>query len=604
MKSTSTLKSVINGFVLIAFMITTSYAFGQKKPDKALQKQLEKIKEKTEELRTKLKVPGVGLAIIKDGKVVLSEGFGYRDVENQLPVDAQTTFAIGSASKAFATASMAVLVDEGSIAWDDKVKKHLPDFKLKDAVATEEMTLLDLMTHRSGLPRHDFSWIGSPLDRESLYQRMKFLDFNQTFRGAWQYQNLMYTTGGYLAGKVAGKPWEALVQEKILDPLDMTSTVLSHNEFISMENLAHPYVKKGEEVVKIPHERYDAIGPAGGVNSTITDMAKWVRMHLGDTTLQGHDIISVGQKATMHAPLTTVSASRRFKELTHRSYGLGWFVYYNRGHAVVEHGGNVSGFSALVYMLPDDNIGMVILTNMNSTTLPATLALYSTDILLSNDEVNWYERIHGKEKTEEEKEKEKDLSAEPERVEGTKTSQPMAAYTGTFENPGYGELTVEALDDSLVARYNGATMGMEHWHYDVFRGHDSFYELKRFMNYRTGNDGAITQLEVSFEPTVDPILFTKKPPNQMADPEFLAKLVGTYNIQGAQKATVEFKDKLHLQVVVPGQPPYELVPLKENEFQLKPLKGFSVKFKFDQDGNVTGMDFIQPNGTFPAVREN
>ena len=226
------------------------------------------------------KVPGLAIAIVKDGEVILSQGFGKRNIDQDLEATAETLFAIGSCTKAFTTTAMGILVDEGKLDWDKPVREFLPTFKMFDPYVSDHMTPRDLVCHRSGLPRHDFMWYGAPYTRQEIFDRLQYLEPSKDFRAVWQYQNLMYMTAGYLAGQIAGCDWEAFVRQRILDPLDMHSSNFSVDASQQAPNFAIPYNEKDDVVRPIPFRNIDAVGPAGSINSSVSEMARWLLLNL------------------------------------------------------------------------------------------------------------------------------------------------------------------------------------------------------------------------------------------------------------------------------------------------------------------------------------
>ena len=549
------------------------------------------------------KVPGAAIAIIKDGEIVLSRGFGLRNVAEGLEVTPETLFPIASCTKAFTTSSMALLADEGKLDWDSPVKDFIPSFKLYDSFATERLTPRDLVTHRSGLPRHDLMWYNSTSTRQELFDRLRHLEPNKDLRTTWQYQNLMYMTAGYLVGELSGQTWEEFVQQRIFTPLGMINSSFDINEAKQSPHCSRPYMERKDEVQEIPfYAAQGAVAPAGAIVSSISDMSRWILLHANKGKFNDAQIISEGQMAQMHSPQMVMPETNKYAELTDATYGMGWFIHSYRGHRMVEHGGNIDGFSSLVTLLPQENIGIVILTNMNGSAVPYILTYNIIDRLLSLEEVPWNERFrkeHDELKEAEARGKDK---SETDRVQGTSPSHPLEAYTGDFEHPGYGTISIEQKGDQLQATFNSMEFPLKHYHYDIFDAVVERFDLTIKMSFSTNTKGDIDSLSAPMEPVVKDIVFKRVPNRQMENKSFLAQFTGIYEVMGMQ-VTVALKGENALTVSIPGQPTLELVPYKGTEFHIKGLSGFAVEFKQDEAGTVTETILIQPNGVFTAKKK-
>ncbi len=548
-------------------------------------------------LLEELQVVGAGIGIVKSGEVVLSEGFGYRDLENEVEADGQTLFAIGSASKAFTTAGLAMLVDEGKLEWDKPIINYLPDFRLYDDYATQEMTAIDLVTHQSGLPRHDVMWYATDFSRQEIYNRLRYLEPNKSFRSTWQYNNLMYMTAGILIERLSGKSWEEYTKERLFDALNMTQTNTSVDVSQQQANFSFPYQVKEEETAKMDFFSLDDVGPAGSINSNVADMLQWLQFHLALGKKEGQELLSEAQVKKMHTPHKTMTATGTGdNNFGPTAYGLGWFTQHYGDTYIVQHGGNIDGFSALSVLLPKEDIGIVVLCNQNGSRFPGTAARYAIDFLLDKKPVDWYQPDEDEEEENEEAEEEK----KEDRIVGTQPHHAMADYTGIYEHPGYGEISIEAAGDSMKLTYYQFEMPLSHWHFETFRGHLEKLGADYNVTFQTGSDGRVTALELPLELMVDPIHFERRPPDLLSDENYLNSLVGTYELD---EVPVEVKVRSQtLTVTLPGQPTYTLVPKSENRFELKSLNGFFVEFAFENEKAST-LTFHQPNGTFVAKRK-
>ncbi len=432
-------------------------------------------------------VPGLALAIVKDDSVIYARGYGVRELGKSDPVTAHTVFAIGSASKAFTAALMAMLVDSGKVKWDDRVTEHLPWFQLYDPYVTRELTIRDLLTHRSGLGRGDLLWYGAPLSRDSIVKAVRNLKPSWSFRSHFGYQNIMFLTAGQLEAAVAGDNWDRLLRHRILEPLGMTSTVTSVHDLPRGGDVATPHDKVDGKVIPIAWRDVDDIGPAGSIDSNVTDMARWVRFQLDDGVVPsgagaadaraapGKRLISHAAMREMHSPQMLIPITEEGEKLdpwSHFSaYGFGWFLLDYRGNEIIHHGGNIDGFSAEVDLVPEQKLGIVILTNMNGTQLRDALPYEIYDRFLGvKDGKDWSVAYLAERRRMQARADSMKARIEAAHVKGTKPSLPLEKYAGTYADSLYGPLTIALEKGHLVALRNAAFVAdLEHWDYDTFR---------------------------------------------------------------------------------------------------------------------------------------
>jgi CubicO group peptidase (beta-lactamase class C family) len=595
-----------NGFLmlLMILMLGLSPAFASTKAPTPKPVNLKGFGEFVAKTMAEWKVPGMAVAIVKDGKVIFAEGFGFRDVERGLKVTPHTIFPIGSCSKAFTAADVGILVDEGKVGWDEPVRTYLPDFKLQDEYASEHATPRDLLSHRTGLPRHDLMWIGGQFDRRELYDRIRYLEMNKEFRSTWQYQNLMFMTAGYLVGKVDGSSWEDFTQKKILDPLGMKETNFSVALTQKAADFSRPYMEIKDKIEPVPYRDITAVGPAGSINSNVLDMAQWVLMNLNKGKFGDKQVVSEASMAQIHSPQMLIPVPIRYDEVLYPSYGMGWVIEPYRGHLLVWHNGGIDGFISQVAFLPRENAGLVILSNLNETPLPPIVSNNIIDRLLGLDQVDWNKRTRDditKGKAEDEKAKKEE---DKDRKLDTRPSHPLADYAGDYENPAYGTFSVAKDADGLKLKTPLLEGPLSHYHYDVFELKALILgtEMKSKVAFANDLKGNIASFSVPLEPSVKDIVFTRAADKGMSEKGFLEKFVGTYILSGAE-VNVVLREGKGLVLTVPGQPDYELVPYRGTEFNLKGVEGYSVEFKQDAAGAVTEVLVHQPNGTFPAKKK-
>ncbi|MDZ4800099.1 MAG: serine hydrolase domain-containing protein [Bryobacteraceae bacterium] len=363
-------------------------------------------------------VNGAAVAVVHEGKLVLMKGYGFRDVAQHLPVTPTTVFPIASITKSFTVTALGALVDEGKLEWDKPVREYLPGFRMYDPVATDQLSPRDLVTHRSGLPRHDIIWYSSSFTREQLVDRLRYLEPNKPLRSTFQYNNLMFVTAGYLGGKVAGSTWEELVRKKILQPLGMTRTMLTSAEARKGNDYALPYRRNlhTDDVSVIEFPNWGDVGPAGSINSNIEDMAKYLLMHVNKGTFEGRTLLSKNNAEQMQTPQMVLRGISPDSELGDQSYGMGFFIQSYRGYKIVSHGGNLDGFSLNLAMMPETRTGVVVLTNLDGASVRDFVPWNIFNRALGLEPIDWSSRFLERRK----KAKEQELAAESKGYTGQK----------------------------------------------------------------------------------------------------------------------------------------------------------------------------------------
>ncbi len=438
-------------------------------------------------------IPGMQIGLIVDGKVVLSRGYGYRNLAEKAPMTEDTTAGIGSLSKAFATYILRQLVQEGKISWDDPVIKYLPEFRLFDPDSTQKMTILDLAAHRTGIFRHDGLWYLS--DRSKLppsegLKLLPFLEPSNKPREKFQYNNFMYSVLGLIIERITETTYEEAVSSRVLKPLGMLRSGFSHGT----SNYALPYAHIEGEIREIPFQETPVIAVGGGIYSTVSDMLKWVDLHLKKGNL-------MREMYTVQMPFTPVSG----ESIRNLGYGLGWFVGEYRGYEHVYHMGLVDGFAAHLALLPQKNIGLVILTNSSSDGLAAIAYLQQLvfDKLLGLNENNPLPEN-------------KPLLTKQQDLEIT-PSQSLQNYVGDYTHPAYGPLQTRILDGRLTLLYSEKTIFLTPSGNNLFRAKAD--ELQKFgispwieISFSMNSEGKISEIQFPFEAfrSGKPIVFTKK----------------------------------------------------------------------------------------------
>ena len=453
------------------------------------------------------KVPGLAISLIQNGEVVHSKGYGYKDLKSQDEITPKTLFSVASVTKSFTTTAAAMLVDEGIIDWDTPLKDYFPEFRLYDPMATEKVTFRDLLCHRTGVGRHEFYELNLPSTRKEVAASLRYFEPGADFRSAMQYSNWCYTAGGYMLAQQAGTTWEDLIQKRIFDPLGMESSVFSVTTMQQSPDYAKPHIIYEENPEGMAFHNADIRGPAGSIVSNVEDLTEWVLFHLNRGKLGGEQLVSPQNLAVTQTPHIPIQRPMRYREKFYQSYGLGWFVDNYRGYVHIHHGGVLYGFSSLVSFLPDENIGLVILANLNFTPLTTILEGYVYDRLLDLEPADWNQRyLDYYERVKEYYQKMEEMEDQDQK-KGTQPSHSIEAYTGTFHNIGYGTIMIVQEDDLLKAVMTTATYPLNHYHYDIF---DLYHDIKKTswkVAFQTDRKGEISSFGVEVEPGLKEVVF-------------------------------------------------------------------------------------------------
>lgn len=412
-------------------------------------------------------IPGLAIGVLLEDEIILAQGYGYADLPHQILVTPETVFPIGSATKAFTTLALGLLVDEGRLDWDRPIRDYLPWFKLADPLATERITARDLVCHRSGLPRHEFFWFNSTATRRELAERMQHLALFKDFRAGYWYQNLTYIVAGELIEHISRQSWEEFITERIFHPLEMASASPNFAGLSQTPSRALPYMERDEQLTGVAYQNLDVIGPAGGINAHLLDMLKWVALHLNQGKYPGGELISAAGITQLHTPQVVINDPQKYPETPLANYALGWRVIPYRGYKVIRHGGNVTGFASHVTFLPEEKLGIVILSNKEPNPVLQNILYNLYDRLLGLPRIDWNQRLQNDLAEMKRKQEERKQAASSTRKSGTQPSHALADYCGVFEHPGYGQLTVDLANDTLTITYNALTFPLLHYHYDI-----------------------------------------------------------------------------------------------------------------------------------------
>jgi len=428
-------------------------------------------------------VPGFALAVVQGDSVLHARGYGVTRLGGSEAVDEHTIFAIASVTKGFTTAALAALVDDGLLAWDDPVTRHLPGFELADPYVSRELTVRDLLTHRVGAARLDNLWIASPFDRAEILRRARHLPQTEGFRLTYGYNNILYIAAGEVVGATAGMSWDDVLERRFFGPLGMERSTTRAAVVERRGNAAHSHTRIDGEVHAIPRRDYDAIGGAGGAWSSAHDMAQWLRFHLARGEFGGVQLLDPARFDEMYAPQTVMSidtASARLHPTNHfAAYALGWRVQDLHGRKVVHHSGSINYTRTHVTMVPaqpglEAPIGIVAMGNLSTSNLQLAVSHWILDALQGRTPEDWSSAYLELAERSAEASERSAAQLEAARLEGVGPSLPLAGYTGRYDDALFGEMRItqkgEGPDAGLVLHYSTEYVAdLEPWHQDLFR---------------------------------------------------------------------------------------------------------------------------------------
>lgn len=448
------------------------------------------------------KVPGLAVAVVKDGRIVFAKGYGVRELGKPAPVDTQTLFAIGSTTKAMTSASLGMLVDEGKLRWDEKVTRILPGFQLADPYVTRELTVRDLLTHRAGLGNADVLWYRADNSPEEVVRRVRFAEPAYSFRSSFIYQNIMYAVAGQIVATESGMPWEQFVRTRIFAPIGMVNSVPLLDSARRRSNVASPHYLLGDTVRVVSNASVDAIASAGAVWASVADMARWMRFVLDSARVDGRRLLKPETYTEWLKPETMVTPEEfyptaRLTKPHWTTYAFGWFQEDYSGHMVDFHTGSIDGMVAIIGLIPDERLGVYVLANLDHAEVRHALMYRVFDAYLGNPPRDWNAdllRLYGGLRAAADSARQRTIAR---RIPDTRPSLPLPQYAGTYVDSLVGDVIVSSENGKLRLRTSSTHAGtLEHWEYDTFRLHwDDAWEGTSFATFTIGRDGVPSRLE-------------------------------------------------------------------------------------------------------------
>lgn len=454
-------------------------------------------------------VPGLAIGIIKDGNVIYSKGFGYKDLKTKEPVTANTLFSIASSTKSFTATLAAMIVDEKIMSFDVPLITYFPDFRMYDQAATNKITLRDLLTHRTGIPRQKFFSLIASGNRKDVRSSMRYFEPSMDFRYYFQYCNETFTVAGDMVAEKAGMTWEDLIRKRILGPLNMNSTILSISDLKDKTDYAKPYIVWDTAPEEMDYHNADLLGPAGSIISNVEDLSKWVLFNLNRGKVGDKQLINPQRLLQIQSPQIVIPGLTRSLETSFQSYGMGWFIDYYRGRLHIHHAGGLYGFTSMISFMPNDNIGIVILANLNGTPFTEILEKYVMDYLLKAEPIDWQKRNIDIEEAQR-KQMLNVAKSEDDSEKAQKPPLPLSEYAGTYESNGYGSLNVRNENDSLKVKLLKYDCSL------IYKGGDAFelYHPVEHSGWKTvfnkDDNGKMSSLSIQVNQNTKPVIYIKK----------------------------------------------------------------------------------------------
>jgi CubicO group peptidase (beta-lactamase class C family) len=507
-----------NLLLLIFALALLHIAFAQKNDPRivALEPQLE-------QLLSDWKVAGFAVAVVEKDKVIYSKGFGFRDAENKLPVTPNTLFAIGSSTKPFTSSLIGLLEKDKLVDLDKPVRTYFPTLTFFNDAMTDLISLRDMMSHRTGVARHDFSWyMFTSSSRDSLMRRIAYLEPFTDVGKTWEYNNFMFLVQGMVAEKITGYSWEQNIREKFFQPLGMSRSSFSASGLSNDQEAAVGYTVKNDSIIsKLPYYKIDAMGPAGGINSTVLELSNWVMTWINGGKFKGKEILPeryIRSAISSQILISPALPTRQSPDVFFSSYGLGWFLQSYRGHYRVSHPGNIDGFSANVSFFPTDSVGIIVLSNQHISEVPALVQNMIADRVFQLPVRDWNGQRKKNLQAMRAWEAEAKKTAPVLRKSETTPSHSLKDYEGSYLNPGYGTMEVFFANDSLFLRIVNRTFWLRHYNYDVFepveREPVAGTAPQPFkLQFQMSVNGDIRSVSAGLEPTLKPLEFFKRKTN-------------------------------------------------------------------------------------------
>jgi CubicO group peptidase (beta-lactamase class C family) len=581
-------------------------AAGVRAQDGDVAKKLEGFDSYMEQVLKDWNTPGIGVGVVVNDKLVFAKGYGYRDYEKKLPFTPTTLCQIASNSKLFTAVAAGMLVEEGKLNWDKPVREAVPSIQFYNELLNNNVTLRDMLSHRTGVTRHDLIWFKSPFSRKDLFERLKYLEPQEPMRETFLYNNLMFSAVGYIIELKSGKTWEQFVKERIFTPLEMSSTTYTISEMLKREDHGVPFREKRDsfELYKIPYyEDTEGVAPAGAIISNIDELSHWLIALMNDGKYGGKQVLPPNVlKATLQPAIglpNTAGEALGYWELLNPDYGMGRQTASYRGRLITYHGGDLPGFHSQVSFLPNDKIGVIVFViSDHSAPLYNAISYNVYERLLGMDQTPWSQRQLRLRLANKKAGTEARAKAGADRVPNTKPSHELGSYAGEYENAAYGILKIGLKEQQLQFGFHAFQFPLNHFHYDRFDTPDDEQYGRFSVNFRTNPQGDVDSAVISLDQAE--VVFTRKP--EAVDAKLLEKLAGVYLTPAKVKFEVLYQPGAGLALSFPGAPPQKLIPVKGLQFRTPQFADVIFEFVVE-NGQVKALKRRDPSGEFVFARE-
>jgi CubicO group peptidase (beta-lactamase class C family) len=551
--------------------------------------------------------PGAGVGIVYKNKMMFVKGYGYKDFDKKAPVTANTLFQIASNTKLFTAIAAGILVDEGKLEWDKPIKKFVPTIQFYNDELNNSVSLRDMLSHRTGVSRHDMIWYKSDLSRKDLFDNLKYMEPSQPVRTGFLYNNMMYASVGYSIELLTQKTWETFVKDKLFVPLSMISTNFSINDMKKKPDYFVPYNEKRDSDVlyKIPYyEETQGMGPAGSIISNMNDLSHWLIALMNDGKYDGKQAIPPDVLKATLSPSMAINNSqfenKGYTEILNPVYGLGRQSVSYRGHYLTYHGGDLDGIHSQISCMTQDSVGVIVFViGDQSSPLQNVISYNIYDRLLGLSQIPWNERYLKDKTAGKLASKQARSKAGDSKVPNTKPSHSMNDYVGQFEHPAYGIIKITSKGEALQFDFHKIILPLNHYHFDRFDTPDDEENGLFSVNFITNPQGDVDKILMAVDE--GEVTFVRKPDQSLSDAKKLAQYTGKYEYAG-QFYVVDIKNENQLYVKMSGQPDMILIPYKANVFKSESSSDTLIEFVVE-GGKAKIMKYKVPSGEYELIKK-